>query len=137
MHDALFDCHRARHDAIDAGTSKIAIDLEIMTSKLGYEVILTVHPTFPKLFKDLQRVREKITKDILGGTGKIVKAFILCSKHADFPALVKSYGELRGNEQMMIAMAKRRRSSELIGVAGVVVAIVAVIVALVAWFYPR
>jgi len=33
LDDAHFDCHRARHDAIDA--AKIAADLEIMTAKLG------------------------------------------------------------------------------------------------------
>lgn len=33
LQDAEFDCHRARHDAIDAATSKIAVDLEIATKK--------------------------------------------------------------------------------------------------------
>jgi hypothetical protein len=46
LREARFDCHRARHDAIDAGTSKIAIDLEIMVKKLGPEVILPVCPGF-------------------------------------------------------------------------------------------
>ena len=59
LNDALFNCHRARHDAVDAGTSKIAIDLDIMTTRLGYEVILPVHPAFPKLVQDLRVIRTK------------------------------------------------------------------------------
>jgi hypothetical protein len=135
LHDALFDCHRARHDAVDAGTAKIAIDLEIMISKLGYEILLAVHPTFPKLFQDLQRVRVKITESRLDRNNreKIYSVLEVC----DFPALVGSYTELRGNEQMMVAMAKRRRRSELIGIAGVIVAIIAVIIGFIAWFYPH
>src|SRR5229473_6540765 len=29
LRDAKFGCHRARHDAIDAATAKIAVDLDI------------------------------------------------------------------------------------------------------------
>ena len=53
LDDAKFDCHRARHDAIDAATSKIAIDLEIMVSKLGYHAILPAYPDFPQLYQNL------------------------------------------------------------------------------------
>jgi hypothetical protein len=49
LQDALFDCYRARHDAIDAATSKIAIDLEIKVEKLGFEAILPAFQEFPKL----------------------------------------------------------------------------------------
>ena len=31
-----------------------------MISKLGYEVILSVHPKFTELFQDLQKIRERI-----------------------------------------------------------------------------
>lgn len=135
LNDALFDCYRARHDAIDAGTSKIAIDLEIMTSRLGYEVILPVHPTFPKLFQDLQKVRERITESRENRDNR--EAIYSVLEASDFPALVKSFSELKGNEHIMVAMAKRRRRSELIGVIGGAAAVIAIIVAVVLWYFPR
>jgi hypothetical protein len=62
LRDAIFDCHRARHDAIDAGTSKIAIDLEIMADKIGFDVILSVHQNFSSLYKQLRAIRGKIVE---------------------------------------------------------------------------
>jgi uncharacterized protein YdcH (DUF465 family) len=60
--DALFDCHRARHDAIDAGTSKVALDLEVMTDKIGYDILLRTYPNFPALFRNLNNIRKKIAE---------------------------------------------------------------------------
>jgi hypothetical protein len=135
LNDALFDCYRARHDAIDAGTSKIAIDLDIMTSKLGYEVILPVHPAFPKLFQDLQKIREKIIESRRDRENRENIYSVL--EVSDFPALVKAFNELKGNEHMMIAMAKRRRRSELIGIVGGIAAVLAIFVAFLLWYFPR
>jgi hypothetical protein len=135
LNDALFDCYRARHDAIDAGTSKIAIDLEIMISRLGYEVILSVHPAFPKLFQDLQKIRDKIIDSRRDRENREKIYSVL--EASDFPVLVKSFAELRGNEHMMVAMAKRRRRSELIGIVGFITAAIAIIVAILAWICPH
>lgn len=60
LRDALFDCHRARHDAIDAGTSKIAVDLQLMIKKIKYDAILPVFPEFPNFLKALKAVRVRI-----------------------------------------------------------------------------
>ncbi len=135
LNDALFDCYRARHDAIDAGTSKIAIDLEIMISKLGYEVILSVHPKFTELFQDLQKIRERIIESRRDRENRENIYSVL--EATNFPALVKSFSALRGNEHMMVAMAKRRRRSELIGIAGFITAAIAIIVAILAWIFPH
>ncbi len=135
LQDALFDCHRARHDAIDAGTSKIAIDLEIMISKLGYEVILSVHPTFPGLFQDLQKIRARIITSRRDRENRDKIYSVL--EAADFPELVKSYTALRGNEHMMVAMARRRRRSELIGILGALFGAIGIAVAVIMWFVTR
>jgi hypothetical protein len=62
LDDARFDCHRARHDAIDAATAKIAADLEIMVEKLGCESILPAFPSFPSLYRNLTDIRDQICK---------------------------------------------------------------------------
>ncbi|MBK8209654.1 MAG: hypothetical protein IPK78_06420 [Rhodospirillales bacterium] len=60
LQDAEFDCHRARHDAIDAATATIAIHLEAAADRIGYDAILSGFPQFPTLRKKLRIVRDKI-----------------------------------------------------------------------------
>jgi hypothetical protein len=60
LNDAHFDCCRARHDAIDAATSKIAADIRIAIEKLKPDVVLKHFPKITELYKKLQNVRKKI-----------------------------------------------------------------------------
>ncbi|MDE2135573.1 MAG: hypothetical protein KGJ49_13370 [Alphaproteobacteria bacterium] len=62
--DARFDCHRARHDAIDTAVSKIAITIDIMVEKLKYDAILPAFPEFPLLINQGADVDKEI---IYGG----------------------------------------------------------------------
>jgi hypothetical protein len=136
LNDALFDCHRARHDAIDAGTSKIAFDIEIMISKLGYEVILPVHPDFHNLIKDLRKVRANIRESRRDRENR--EAIYSVLESVNFPALVNSYEDLQENENIMKAIARRRRRSELIGVLGAVFGVLGILAAFfAAWYFSR
>lgn len=132
--DATFDCHRARHDAIDAATSKIAIDLEIMASKLGYEVILPAYPNFAQLVRDLQLVRAKIAVSREDRENR--EAIYSVIEAVDFPNLVTSYNDMRSSEHIMIQMAKRRRSSEAIGIGGAILGAIGITLAIVFWRFP-
>lgn len=58
LKDAEFDCLRARHDSIDAATSKIALDMEIASERLGAEPITTAFPEFSSLWEELSAIRE-------------------------------------------------------------------------------
>jgi flagellar hook-basal body complex protein FliE len=135
LHDAVFDCHRARHDAIDAGTSKIAIDLDIMMRRLGYEVILPVHPSFPVLFRELRLVRTKIVASRKNRLNR--EAIYSTIESVDFPALVEKYNLLMEDEKIMKEMARKRRRSELIGTCGFIVGVLGIVLCLVTWYYPR
>lgn len=135
LREARFDCHRARHDAIDAGTSKIAIDLEIMVKKLGAEVILPVCPGFPALFKQLRDVRVKIRASRKDRNNRA--AIYQVIESIDFPKFVDEFNKMRDSEDIMKGMAKRRRRSEAIGVGGTVLGIVGVVLAVIFWYYPH
>jgi ATP phosphoribosyltransferase len=132
--DAKFDCHRARHDAIDAATSKIAIDLEIMVGKLGYEVILPVHPQFPHLVRELQAIRTKITVSRQDRENR--EAIYSVIEATDFPNLVKSYEEMQASEHIMISIAKRRRRSEVWGVVGTILGAIGLGAGYLFWKFP-
>jgi hypothetical protein len=135
LREARFDCHRARHDAIDAGTSKIAIDLEIMVEKLGTEVILPVYPGFPALFKQLRDVRAKIRASRKDRNNR--PAIYQVIESIDFPRFVDAFNEMRDSEDLMKGMAKRRRRSETIGVGGAALGILGLIFAFIFWYYPH
>jgi hypothetical protein len=135
LEEARFDCRRARHDAVDAATAKIAADLEIMVKQLGYEAILPVYSEFPKLYNNLQSVREKIAQS--RGQRDNRDAIYAMIESTHFPGLVVAYNEMRLCENMMIALAKKNRRSDFfakyglyVGLAGVVLAIIGIMLAL-------
>jgi hypothetical protein len=57
LQDAQFDCCRARHDAIDAATSKMAATLDNAQEKLGIDVVMTHFAEFPAMIQGLGEVR--------------------------------------------------------------------------------
>lgn len=132
--DARFDCHRARHDAIDAATSKIAIDLEIMVDKLGYEVILPVHANFPQLVAELQAIRAKIAISRQDRENR--EAIYSVIEVTDFPNLVASYERMQASEHIMVSIAKRRRWSEAWGIVGTIIGVIGLGAAFVFWRFP-
>lgn len=127
--DALFDCHRARHDAIDAGTSKIAADLEIMLEKLKHDVVLAVYPGFREIFVDLQEVRNKIVAS--RGDRENREAIYSVIEDSDFPALVRRFNDMRLSEGIMKSMATRNRVRDLVGWGGLIFGIVGAIVGVI------
>jgi hypothetical protein len=132
--DAEFDCHRARHDAIDSATAKIAVDLEIMTKKLGYEVILPVYGDFPKLVQGLIAIRRKITLSREKREDRDAIYSVL--QAADFPRLISMFDDMRSSEHIMKTMARRRRRSEAIGVIGAALGLIGIVVAIYFWQHP-
>jgi hypothetical protein len=62
LEDARFCCHRAQHDAIDAAMAKIGIDLDNLTSKLGFEAVLHAYPEFREFYSEFSVSRTKIAQ---------------------------------------------------------------------------
>ncbi len=60
LKDAKFDCHRARHDAIDAATSKMVGDMNVAVEFLSAGVIIKLFPSFSEFYGSLLEVRERI-----------------------------------------------------------------------------
>lgn len=58
--DARFDCHRARHDAIDAAFSQIAVELDLLVDKLGYDATLKAYPEYTTFYVEFSKSRKQI-----------------------------------------------------------------------------
>lgn len=127
--DARFDCHRARHDAVDTATSKIAITIDIMVDKLTYEAILPAYPDFVTLVRSLADVREKISISRKDRENR--EAIYSAIEAADFPVLVKQYQELRASESIIRRLAKRNRWRDVWGFWGFVVGAVGAVLSII------
>lgn len=60
LEDARFCCYRAQHDAIDAAMSKIAIDLDNMIERLGFDAVIHAYPEFREFYPEFSVARDKI-----------------------------------------------------------------------------
>lgn len=134
LHDALFDCHRARHDAIDAGISKIAIDLDIAEEKIGYDPILKTYPDYPKLRKSVIEIKQKIK--VSRGDRENREAIYSVIEKEDFIDICNEFSLFKASEAIMIELASEQRKTifrnKLFGYGGLATAVIAIIVAVVA-----
>lgn len=105
LDDARFDFHRARHDAIDAATAKMAVDLEIMVEKLGHESILPAFPAFPSFYQNLTNVRDQIPKSRRERDDRETIYSVI--EAVDFPKLVFAFNQMRACEPIALAKSKQ------------------------------
>lgn len=157
LRDAVLDCHRARHDAIDAATSKMLATVENACAYLGYDVTLKPFPELPVLLAGLLHVQEQaeISRGNRNDRDKVYAT--INAEH--FPKLLTLYRNFRAAEPMMKELA-RKAEAEQAALAAERTAIaaeradsartagrdriisglgwlVATLIALAAWLYPR
>ena len=131
--DAEFDCIRARHDAIDAATAKVALDLENAAEKLGYLVLCQAFPKFSELRLKLAAVRGAIVKSRGNRTDR--KAIYAVLESIDFPQLVGLFSEFQASEPVMKDMATAERRKSLrnsifgwVGVASLIASVIGILI---------
>lgn len=133
--DTLFACHRARHDAVDTATSKIAIQIDLMTTLLQYEAILPAFPEFPSLVSDLTKLSAPIA--ISRKERENREAIYLTLLAVDFPELVAKYRRLLACEAIIKQVAARNRQRDFFGRWGFILALIALVAAVVFFFLGR
>ncbi|MCQ8185164.1 hypothetical protein [Parvularcula maris] len=120
LEDARFNCHCARHDAVDAAVGKMAADLEIMINKLGYEAVLKAYPEFPEFFSSLRDTQEKIARSRRDRANR--QAIYESIENADLPQLVAGFGRVRTCEPIMKEFATKAKLVRWGSVAGFAIA---------------
>ena len=132
LRDANFDCHRARHDAIDAATSKIAVDLDIAVKYLGPDAVIESFPKFSSLIERLQIIRKKIVQS--RGNREQREEIYASIEGQDFPDLISLYFEFKSSEEIMKRAARRSRARQtvanVVALAAVVLAIFFAVIAM-------
>lgn len=128
--EARFDCHRARHDAIDVGSSIIAGECEAMARHLGYEVILKTYPEFPALNAQLAKARRMIA-DSRQDRDKREEIYAELEDVA-FPALVDKFNALKASGPIMAELAKSQRRKNAFLLWGCVATVIGSIISFIA-----
>jgi hypothetical protein len=130
--DAEFDCHRARHDAIDAATSKIAVDLQITAEKIGYEAILKAFPELSDLRNKLDNIRDKIR--LSRGDRESRENIYSELEGREFVEIVNQYRKFQKAEPIMKELAQKHRRdryiSYTVGVGGILFSLVSIAITL-------
>ena len=131
LRDAEFDCCRARHDAIDAATSKMVAMLDAAQERLGPDVVLTHFAAFPTLVRRLGDVRDKIalSREDREDRDKIYEAI----EADDLSDLVCLYRDFKASENLLKQSARRNRrdlfEAKLLGWGGLIVGLAGIAIA--------
>lgn len=129
--DAHFDCCRARHDAIDAATSKIAADLNISIKTLGAEIVLTHFTEFPKLYRDLSEVRDLISVSRENRNNR--DAIYASIENDNLSSIVSLYRAYQSSEPLLIQSARKQRRKSLLNNIFGFVGIISLIATVLFW----
>ena len=131
--DAWFDCLRAQHDAVDAITAKVAVDLALVKEKIGLDVVLQVFPSYSELVAVVNITRKKIanSRKCRENREEIYKDIV----ESDLKDMVRIYDNFRKCEPIMKEMAKSRRKKEfwnnlfgMVGVLGFIISVITILI---------
>lgn len=125
LHDAWFNCHRARHDAIDASTTQMAKVIKIAVKKLRYSAILQAFPQFSQLWYKLQTTRRKIVES--RGSSRQRDEIYEIVEDTNFPEVLALFEEFQHSEPVMRAIAERDRRLSAVAWVALSVAVIAVL----------
>lgn len=125
--DALFDCYRARHDAIDVAVATVAVELQVVAKTLGYHAVLPAFPKYPELLRLVQSAQgianSRERRDDREAIYSAVEA-------APLDQIVALYNEFKASEPLMTSLARNSRRGEFIGytigVVGVIVGVLGI-----------
>lgn len=130
MLDAKFDSNRARHDAVDAIVSKIAIDIEGILKSVGAKTVISKFPKFGEMIRLLNSIRIKVATS--RGTVENRDAAYDEIEQTDMNHLVELFMEMQGNESLMQSAARKESAEQNFTTA---VAFFGVVSALIAFAY--
>ncbi|MDR3534146.1 MAG: hypothetical protein P4L90_26725 [Rhodopila sp.] len=125
LQDACFDCHRARHDAIDAATAQISVTLKEAVTRLKHEAVLQAFPKYSALMHALGTVRTNIVDS--RASQDVRESLYAVVEDSHFPDLVSLFREFQTSESTMVAIAGRQRIERLISRAALFVGVIALV----------
>jgi predicted O-linked N-acetylglucosamine transferase (SPINDLY family) len=141
LRDALFDCCRAEHDAIDAATATMAVRMLNATDSMGYDAVLKAFPEFPAL-KRAVAATQRLAEESRAERNNRQATYALIQQ-AHFPQIICLYSAFMDSEEMMRGLARTDRRNTLVsrimfwvGLIGLGVGFASLAVSVSAWRFP-
>lgn len=140
LEDARFCCHRAQHDAIDVALAKIGIDLDNLTSKLGFEAVIRAYPPFQEFYATFAVAQEQVANSRHKREER--NAIYDTIGAVDLPELIKRYKEIMVVRPIAKKFARQMFLGSINGILLTALAIAGVVLAAMAvnwseWLPPR
>lgn len=129
LRDALFNCHRAQHDAVDASVSTINVHIAAIKKKVSDAAILKVYPDYSELLAALDAVHGQIAdaRSKRDNRNDIYDSI----RRVEYTRLEESYRKFRASEDVMRRATVRGRLKMLggwiFGAATLIIAVAAII----------
>lgn len=111
LEDARFNCHRARHDAMDAALDVIARDFDNLTKRLGYDAVTRAFPGFSDLYASFALARSKIAAS--RGDRENRDAIYKSIEDVDFPGIADRYAALLTCKPIALSFAACNRAQRI------------------------
>lgn len=113
VQDALLNCVRARHDAIDASIARMAEHVRLMVERLGHHAVAQAFPEFAAFQTRLDDAHGLIAES--RGERRRREDIYTALEEAGFPPLVAEYRRLKNSEKIMESHAALSLKRERLG----------------------
>jgi hypothetical protein len=111
LRDAVFDCHRARHDAIDATHAQVAGHLRLAVEYLGIDVLIGCFPPYHDLLTIVLEIDARIASARRARENRDpIYSEIAESEFLDMIRLYRAF--LASEEQMKAVAARKQQEKE-------------------------
>lgn len=111
LEDARFNCHRARHDAMDAALDVMAMDFDNLTKRLGYDAVIQAYPDFQSLYRDFAHARKLIATS--RGDRENRNAIYELISNIEFPDISDRYADLVTCKPIALAASAKARRQKI------------------------
>lgn len=123
--DAVFNCYRARHDAVDVTVSAVSVEMDLVAKKLGYHAVLQGFPAYRDLLLLIQSAQSQIVDSRAKRDDR--DAIYSSVENAQLDQIVGLFREFKSSEALIRGLARQARRNSLvgwsIGIAGIVVGV--------------
>ena len=107
LDDAIFDCMRARHDAIDAIIAFISNKISAYTNELGVHIVLQCYPDTPKLIEEIGYIQDQIEVSRKNRLDR--NAVYSTLQSADIPKIIRMWKGFQNNENLCESLPKKKK----------------------------
>ncbi len=135
VEDARFCCHRSQHDAIDAAMAKIAIDMDDLTTRLGFDAVIEAYPQFREFYGTFVISRQRIasSREKREDRRAIYDAIVA----VDLPKIIECYETMMAVRPIAKSAALKRKLGSANGIVLLFIAFVGLIFAGLAVDWPK